>query len=110
MTTKTTNTLELTSANFRREVLEADVPVLVDFWGSWCPPCRKIAPLIDELADSAGGQYRVGKVNVGEQEQLTQDYWVSAIPALLIFKGGEVVRRFSGLQDRHTLARALQEA
>ncbi len=110
MTTKTTNTIELTSANFQREVLEADVPVLVDFWGSWCPPCRTIAPLINELAESAGGRYRVGKVNVGEEEQLTQDYQISGIPALLIFKGGTVARRLAGAQNRHTLVKALQEA
>ncbi|MCI0457628.1 MAG: thioredoxin [Gemmataceae bacterium] len=110
MTTKTANLIELTSANFQDEVLEAEVPVLVDFWGGWCRPCLKIAPLIDELAESAGGRYRVGKVNVGAEEQLTQDYQISGIPTLLIFKGGEVVRRFAGVQDRATLVRALQEA
>jgi thioredoxin 1 len=103
-------TIELTNENFEREVLQADVPVLVDFWGARCTPCLKIAPLIDELAVGAGGRYRVGKVNVGEQTDLAVRYKVSGIPTLLIFKGGRVVQKFAGVQGRETLTRALSEA
>jgi thioredoxin 1 len=102
-------TTELTSRNFSQEVLQADVPVLVDFWGTGCAPCKQIAPLIDELAAEAGGKYRVGKLNIFEQE-LTSEYGITAIPTLLIFKGGKVVRKFVGLQAKETLRRALHEA
>jgi thioredoxin 1 len=103
-------TIELTSANFQREVLEAPTPVLVDFWGTWCPPCRRIAPLIDALAESAGGRYRVGKVNVVEQETLASRYRISSLPTLLLFKGGQVVQKWVGAPPETALVRALSEA
>jgi thioredoxin 1 len=101
--------LELTAANFREEVLQADVPVLVDFWGPRCGPCGMIAPIIDELTRSAQGRYRVGKVNVAEEQDLGAEFRITGIPTLLIFKGGKVVRKFAGVQDGRTLLRALTE-
>ena len=102
-------TLELTNDNFQNEVLQADVPVLVDFWGHGCPPCRAVAPVVDELARNARGKYRVGKVNVHDQQDLGAQFKITAIPTLLVFKGGEVVRKFVGAQDGRTLVRALTE-
>jgi thioredoxin 1 len=102
--------LELTNANFRQEVLEANVPVLVDFWGPRCGPCSAIAPIIDELDRNAGGKYQIGKVNVTEEQDLGIQFKITGIPTLLIFKGGAVVRKFVGLQDGRTLLRALNEA
>ncbi|HYT92703.1 MAG TPA: thioredoxin domain-containing protein [Gemmataceae bacterium] len=102
-------TQELTSDNFQQEVLQADVPVLVDFWGHGCPPCKAVAPVIDELARNAGGKYRVGKVNVHDHQDLGTEFRITAIPTLLIFKGGAVVRKFAGAQDGRTLLRALTE-
>jgi thioredoxin 1 len=104
-----TMTLELTQANFQREVLEADVPVLVDFWAPRCGPCKMIAPTIDRLAETAGGRYRIGKVNAEEEADLSTLYRVSALPTLVFFKGGWEVGRLVGAQREDTLARALEE-
>jgi thioredoxin 1 len=103
-------TIELTSGNFQQEVLQADVPVLVDFWGPGCAPCRQLAPLIDALAASAGGKYRVGKVNIAEEASLASRYRISGIPTLLLFKGGQVVQKWAGVTPERTLTRALHDA
>jgi thioredoxin 1 len=102
-------TEELTTQNFAQQVLQSNVPVLVDFWGPWCAPCNRIAPMIDRLGEEVRGKYRIGKINIAEQQDLTRDYGITAIPTLLIFKGGQVVRKFVGAQERSTLLRALAE-
>ena len=102
--------MEFTDANFQQEVLESDVPVLVDFWAPWCGPCRMIGPVIEELASENTGTFRVGKVNVDDNGSLAMNYNVSSIPAIMIFKGGQLVNQFMGVQSKEKLQQALDEA
>ncbi len=101
------NVLELTDANFQTEVLASDQPVLVDFWAPWCGPCKMIAPTIDAVATEYLGKARVGKVNTDDNPKTATDYNISAIPALLVFKGGQVVDRFVGVVNKDKLANSL---
>ena len=105
-----TNVAEFTDTNFQSEVLQSNVPVLVDFWAPWCGPCRSIAPIIDELASENLSAVKVGKLNVDSSPGAAQKYGVSSIPTLMIFKGGEVVQRFVGLQPKTKLQQALDAA
>lgn len=85
----------LTKENFEQEVVRSDRPVLVDFWASWCGPCQALAPTIDEIAQEQTA-FKVGKVNVDEQPELARQFRVMSIPTLMVFKGGELVRREVG--------------
>ncbi len=104
------NAMEFTDANFQQDVLDSDVPVLVDFWAPWCGPCRMIGPVIEELASENTGTFRVGKVNVDDNGSLAMNYNVSSIPAIMIFKGGQLVQQFMGVQSKEKLQQALDEA
>lgn len=97
------NLLTLTEESFTREVLEASVPVLVDFWAEWCGPCKMIAPVIDELAGDYDGRVKFGKVNVDEQQNLASQFGIRAVPTLLIFKAGSVVEQVVGLRSKRDL-------
>jgi thioredoxin 1 len=101
------NVLELTDANFQNEVLGSDKPVLVDFWAPWCGPCKMIAPTVDAVANEYVGKARVGKLNTDDNPAIATTYNISAIPALLVFKGGQVVDRFVGVVNKDKLATAL---
>jgi thioredoxin 1 len=101
---------ELTANTFPQDVLEAAIPVLVDFWSPRCAPCQRMAPVLDEIAREAGGRFRVGKVNAWEQQALAARYRISAVPTFLIFQGGRVVNTLVGYQDKYRLLAALQPA
>ena len=101
------NVVELTDGNFQTEVLNADQPVLVDFWAPWCGPCRKIAPMIDELASEYQGAAKIGKVNIDDNQQSAMNYGIEAIPTLIVFKGGQPVQRFQGIPAKTRLQEAL---
>ena len=94
------NVIELTDATFEKEVLQSDVPVLVDFWATWCGPCRAIAPIVDEIATEYQGKLKVGKVDTDRHQKYAASLGVSSIPALFVFKGGKVVERIVGARPK----------
>ena len=101
---------EITDDNFGAEVLESSDPVLVDFWAPWCGPCRQLTPVIEELAAENQGAVKVAKLNVDEASKTAQEYGVSSIPTLLLFKGGEVQQRVVGVKPKAQLQQLLDEA
>ena len=94
-----------TTDNFEAEVLNAEKPVLVDFWATWCGPCSRQAPIVEELA---GAGYEVGKVDGVKEPSIAQQYKIMSIPTLLVFKGGKETARYVGLTPKATLEEALQ--
>jgi thioredoxin 1 len=103
------NVHEFTDSNFKTEVLDADVPVLVDFWAEWCQPCRMLAPTIDKLAGEFTGRVKVGKVDTDTNRDTAFKYNISAIPTVILFKDGEVAKKFVGLTSKDALTQALEE-
>lgn len=100
-----------TDDNFQKEVIEASekMPVLVDFYATWCGPCKSQAPIVDEVAKELAGKAIVGKIDVDDQPNTAQHYQVMGIPSLKIFRNGKVVEEFTGLQQRNTLVEALEK-
>ena len=90
----------LTKSNFEAEVLNSDKPVLVDFWATWCGPCRMLAPTIAKIAEEQAGVIKVGKIDVDEEPELAMRYGVASIPTLMVFKGGQVVKASVGVQPK----------
>jgi thioredoxin 1 len=104
------NVMAFTDANFDREVLQSEIPVLVDFWATWCAPCKAIAPLIDAVADEYAGKVKVGKVNVDENQATPGKFGVRGIPTLILFKGGAVVDQIVGAVPKSQLDALLAKA
>ena len=100
--------ITLTSENFKAEVLESNVPVLVDFWAPWCGPCQMMGPVVQEIADESDGSYKVGKVNVDEQGYLAEQYGVMSIPAFFVFKDGKPAESTVGAQSKDALLELLK--
>ena len=94
---------EFTPENFKTDVIESDKAVLVDFWGEGCPPCKRLLPVIEELASDNDGKSVVGKVNVHQHQELAAEYGIANIPTIILFKGGEVVERLVGYKDKSEL-------
>jgi thioredoxin 1 len=90
--------------------LKSDKPVLVDFWATWCAPCRAIAPSVEELAKTYDGKVKVGKLNIDEQQGVAQQYGIRSIPTLLVFKGGKVVGQIVGAVPKNKIEDALKKA
>jgi thioredoxin 1 len=97
-------------ATFKSEVIDSQTPVLVDFWATWCAPCRAIAPALDELATQYKGKVKIAKVDIDENQQFAQQYGVRSIPNLLLFKNGKVVDQIVGAQPKAKLEDALKKA
>ena len=100
--------LEITDANFQEVVLNSDRPVLVDFWATWCGPCRTVGPIVDELATELEGRAVVGKVNVDSNSDTPLTYEIRSIPTLLIFKNGEIVDKLVGAVPKSQLLEKLE--
>jgi thioredoxin 1 len=94
------NVVELTNSNWQTEVMQSNVPVVVDFWAVWCGPCRMIAPHIEQLADEYAGQIKVGKLNVDDSQEIAAEYRINTIPQVFIFKGGQVKERIVGAEAK----------
>ena len=102
------NVMEFTAANWEQEVVKSDKPVLVDFWAAWCGPCRALTPIIDRLADQFAGKVKVGKLNTDDHGDVAARYQISAIPQVLLFKGGEEPKeRIVGLNSEANLVKAI---
>jgi thioredoxin 1 len=101
--------VEVTDANFDQDVLKSDKPVLVDFWATWCGPCRAIAPIVEELAKEYQGKIKIGKMDVDSNSATPMRYKVTGIPTLLIFKGGQVVEQLVGYRPKEAIAQALEK-
>lgn len=102
--------MEFTDQNFDQEVIKSDKPVLVDFWAPWCGPCQMMGPIVEDLAREMGDSAKVGKLNVDENPETSQKYGIMSIPSIKVFKGGQVVKEFVGVQDVNTLKEALKNA
>lgn len=96
-------------SDFKKEVLDSSTPVLVDFWATWCAPCRAIAPMIDELAGQYQGKLKVAKVNIDDNQDTPQKYGVRSIPTLLVFKGGQVVDQIVGAVPKARLEESVRK-
>ena len=104
------NVVEFTDENFKSEVISSSVPVLVDFWAEWCMPCRMLTPTIDKIAGEFNGKVKVGKVDTDKNREISVEYKISAIPTVMIFKGGQVAKKIIGLTNEGALRDALNEA
>ena len=103
------NLIHLTKANFEKEVKQSDLPVIIDFWATWCMPCQMMGPVIDALAGEYEGKVKIVKLNVDENPQAPAQYGVRGIPTLIIFKGGSEAQRIVGAQPKNTVEDALKK-
>lgn len=101
--------LHFTDANFKKDVLESNIPVMVDFWATWCAPCQAIAPLLDELAKGYAGKMKMGKLNVEESPKTPSRYGVMSVPTLVFFKDGKVMGQVVGALNKAELKKKIEE-
>ena len=103
------NVLELTDENFEQEVVKSDKPVLVDFWAEWCQPCKMVAPTVSDLADEYAGRVKVGKLDTDANTNVAGRFGISAIPTIMLFRDGQVVRKFVGVTPKREFAAELEK-
>ena len=102
--------LRFTDKNFRQEVLESKLPVFVDFWSSWCPPCKMIEPIIEEMAGDFNGTVKIGKLNVDQNPEIRSMFNISGAPTFILFKEGQILERAVGARSKKQLVEMLEEA
>ncbi|MBR1472176.1 MAG: thioredoxin [Lachnospiraceae bacterium] len=102
--------MTITSENFEKEVLQSAEPVLIDFWASWCGPCRMLSPIVDQVAAEATGGFKVGKVNVDEEGELAEQFNIMNIPCLLVFKDGKVANKSVGMIPKPQVEQLVKSA
>ena len=96
--------IELTEDNFESEVLQSDLPVLVDFWASWCPPCKMMVPVIEDLSQEYSGKAKIAKLNVDEAREIASKYGIMSIPTMILFNDGKEVARLAGAMPKEKLS------
>lgn len=101
--------LHFTDANFKKEVLESNLPVLVDFWAAWCAPCKMIAPHLEELAKEYAGKMKIGKIDIDANSKVASRYGVMSIPTIIFLKNGKIMGQLVGAVSRHDLKRKIEE-
>jgi thioredoxin 1 len=101
--------VEVTDGNFKNEVLDSQTPVLVDFWATWCGPCKMIAPIIEELAGEYDGKMKFGKLDVDSNPQISMQFGIRSIPTMLVFKGGKVVEQIVGAMPKKSLVEKISQ-
>ena len=104
------NVVQITDANFEEEVVKSATPVLVDFWAEWCQPCRRLAPTIEKLATDYAGKIKVGKLDTDANHATASKFGISAIPTVILFKGGEIAHKLVGLRGEKDFREALDAA
>lgn len=102
------NEIKITKENFEAEVIQSDKPVLLDFWATWCGPCRMLAPIVEDIAKEYDGKIKVGKVNVDEEPELAGAFQVASIPTVVILKNGKIVNQSIGYKPKEELAKLLE--
>jgi thioredoxin 1 len=101
--------LDFTEQNFSQEVLESDQPVVVDFWAPWCPPCKMVGPVIEELAQEFAGKVKIGKVNVDENSQIAGRYNVMSLPSIIFFENGQPMKTMVGAQSKEDYKQEIEQ-
>ena len=100
--------IKITSKNFEEEVSKSELPVLLDFWASWCGPCRMVSPIVDEVANELEGKAKVGKINVDEEQELAQEFSIMSIPTLVVINNGKLVNQSVGVRSKQEIIEMIE--